>query len=146
MSNSPHDDFAKEYLTEICRDYGETISSADVRSEIRQVDILFNPTKEFPTSANTLGLLRKMLQKTCLLKIYRNSVKPEDIRKCLGKLFDVRKSKIKLSRREERKVALGEFPILWIINRRCIRKFWLDLGQLRVKNGMLGFIFWEKSL
>ncbi len=115
MTNFPYDEFAKEYLSEICQNYGETISSADVKSERRQVDILFTPTKEVSASIETLGLLGKMIQNSCLLEIYRNAIQPEQIKECLSKLFDVQQNKIREAKREKVTQKSVELPMLWII-------------------------------
>ena len=86
MSQFPHDEFVKEYLPEFLADYGQVIPSADVSSERRQIDVLFTPTKPVPTSRETLGLLGKLAQQTCLFEVYRNAVQPRQIRQCLSKL------------------------------------------------------------
>lgn len=65
MTKFPHDEFAKEYLSELCKDYGKVESDKLIRSEGRRVDILFSIEKDPPFST-TLGLLGKLLQqKTC---------------------------------------------------------------------------------
>ncbi len=116
MTKFLYDEFAKEYLVELCQDYGETVSSADVKSERRQVDILFTP-KPNPNNSpsNTLGLLGKMLVTSCLLEIYRNGIQPDQILECINKLIDVKQNKIRAAKREKNEKKLPESPILWII-------------------------------
>lgn len=60
MTRFVHDQFAQEYIPELCGDYGIATPSANVTSEIRQVDVLFTPTKKVPTTPETLGLLGKL--------------------------------------------------------------------------------------
>lgn len=74
MSQFPHDEFVKEYLPELYQEYGIVTPSADVMRKKREVDLLFIPTKPVPTSPDTLGLLGKLAQTTCLLEVYRNAV------------------------------------------------------------------------
>jgi len=58
-------------------------------SEKREIDVLFTPTKTVPTPPDTLGLLGKLAQTTCLLKVYRNAVNADQIRNGIGKLITV---------------------------------------------------------
>lgn len=74
MSQFPHDEFAKEYLPELYQDYGIVNPSMDVMSEKREVDFMFTPTKPVPTTSETLGLLGKLAQNTCIIEVYRNAV------------------------------------------------------------------------
>ncbi|BAQ65993.1 hypothetical protein [Geminocystis sp. NIES-3709] len=114
MSQFPHDEFVKEYLPELYQNYGEVISSADVTSERRQIDVLFIPTKPVPTTPETLGLLGKLAQTTCLLEVYRNPVTSEQIRDCIGKLISVQQNQIKEAKRERRLIPESQLPKLWI--------------------------------
>jgi hypothetical protein len=115
MSQFPHDEFVKEYLPELYQDYGEVTPSADVTSERRQIDVLFIPTKPVPTTPETLGLLGKLAQTTCLLEVYRNPVTAEQIRDCIGKLISIQQNQIKEAKREKRIIPERELPFLWII-------------------------------
>ncbi|MGI0483660.1 hypothetical protein ACN4EE_23125 [Geminocystis sp. CENA526] len=69
MSQFPHDEFAKEYLPELYREYGIVTPSVDVMSEKREIDVMFTPTKPVPTSPETLGLLGKLAQSTCIIEV-----------------------------------------------------------------------------
>ncbi len=146
MTNFPHDEFAKEYLSEICQNYGETIASADIKSEKRQVDILFTPTKEVPTTPTTLGLLGKILQKSCLLEIYRNPIQPQQIRECLNKLFDVQLNKIREAKREKREKKSVELPILWIITPTISEKILAGFGATPKEEWNTGIYFLPPEL
>ena len=115
MSQYPHDEFVKEYLPEFLADYGEVIPSADVSSERREIDVLFTPTKPVPTSPETLGLLGKLAQTTCLFEVYRNAVQPRQIRQCLGKLIDVQENQWKQATKESRNIDESQLAKLWII-------------------------------
>ncbi|WP_017293951.1 DUF4351 domain-containing protein [Geminocystis herdmanii] len=115
MSQFPHDEFVKEYLPELYQQYGQVIPSADVTSERRQIDVLFIPIKPVPTTPETLGLLGRLGQTTCLLEVYRNPVTIEEIWDCLGKLVSVRQNHIKDAKREKRKITKTQLPFLWII-------------------------------
>ena len=115
MSQFPHDEFVKEYLPEFLGDYGQVIPSADVSSERRQIDVLFTPTKPVPTTRETLGLLGKLAQQTCLFEVYRNAVQPRQIRQCLSKLVDVQENQWKQATQESRNLDESQLAKLWII-------------------------------
>ena len=89
MSQFPHDEFAKEYIPELIKDYGEANSGENISAERKEIDVIFKPTKEVPTSAETLGLLGRMAQKLCLFEVYRNPVEVLQINECIAKRVDV---------------------------------------------------------
>jgi hypothetical protein len=110
MSQFPHDEFAKEYLPELIKDYGEAKSGENVIAERREIDVFFQPTLTgrddlAPTTPDTLGLLGRLAQTTALFEVFRNPVENHEITECLGKLFDVRSA----IRREKRKSRTPSF-------------------------------------
>jgi hypothetical protein len=116
MTHNPHDEFVKEYLPELYKDYGIVTPSFSVSSEVRQVDVYFEPTKEVPTTPETLGLLGKLAQKPCLLEVYRNPVQLNQVRECLSKLLDIQQRKIKEAKRINQSLKEDNLPFLWIIS------------------------------
>ncbi len=46
MTRFIHDEFAKDYLEELLKDYGEVKPSEKISGEIREIDVLFTPTKQ----------------------------------------------------------------------------------------------------
>ena len=115
MTRFVHDKFAQEYLPQLFNDFGTVVSSANVTAEIKQVDVLFTPTKPVPTNPETLGLLGKLAQQTCLFEIFRNPVQPEEIESCASKLLDYRIQQRREIKREKIKLESKHLPILWII-------------------------------
>lgn len=118
MSQFPHDEFVKEVLPELYQNYGQVIPSADVSSERREIDILFIPDKAVPTTADTLGLLGKIAQTTCLIEVYRNPVKAEQIMDCIGKLVSVKNNRLK-----EQKNQVTLWIITPTISKRILNQF-----------------------
>ncbi|MFM7440982.1 MAG: hypothetical protein ACKO2V_20680, partial [Snowella sp.] len=116
MTQFPHDNFVKEYLPELCNDYGTATPSLDVKSETRQIDVFFVPDKPVPTTPETLGLFGKLLQQTCLLEVYRNPVQPPQIRECISKLFSVHENESRKAKREKFPLNSSQLPILWILS------------------------------
>jgi hypothetical protein len=115
MSQFPHDEFVKEYLPELITNYGKTNSGENVNAERREIDVFFQPTKEVPTTPETLGLLGKLAQTTVLFEVFRNPVESHQIKECLGKLFDVQSAFRKEKRRNKSELALETEPFLWIL-------------------------------
>ena len=92
MSQFPHDDFVKEYLPELIKDYGIVESAKKIASQTKEIDVFFQPHNQRNSDYNQLGLLSKLLKKTCLFEVYRSSVKTHQIVECIGKLADVKTS------------------------------------------------------
>ena len=46
MTRFIHDKFAKDYLEELLKDYGEVKTSEKVSGEIKEIDVLFTPAKQ----------------------------------------------------------------------------------------------------
>ncbi len=88
MTRFIHDQFAKQYLTELLTPYGQVEISKDITSEVREVDVLFipSPNKE---GIELLGLLGRMAKNYTIFEPFRNAVTKSEIRKCMGKLFDI---------------------------------------------------------
>ncbi len=145
MTKFPHDEFAKEYLSELCQDYGESISSADIKSEKRQVDILFTPTSKANNTPNTIGLLGKILTTTCLLEVYRNGIEAQEILQCIPKLVDVIESKRREARRQGSRKKLTDLPILWIITPTISDKILEDFGGIPNEEWINGVYFLPKG-
>ncbi len=56
MTRFIHDQFAKDYLEELLKPYGEVKASSRVAGEVREIDVLFSPIQE-ANNLEMLGLL-----------------------------------------------------------------------------------------
>ena len=146
MTQFPHDEFVKEYLPEFLLDYGEVTPSADVSSERRQIDVFFVPTKPVPTTAETLGLLGKLAQTTCLFEVYRNAVQSQQIRQCISKLLDVQHSQIKQAKKEARDFDRNQLAMLWIITPTISEEILSEFQAQTKPNGESGIYFLAPGL
>ncbi len=115
MVQFPHDEFVKEYLPELIKEYGLAKSGETVSSERREIDLFFIPQKKVPTTPETLGLLGKMIQKTSLLEVFRKSVETHQIEECFSKLFSTRTSQRRAKRKAQPKLLAEELAFLWIL-------------------------------
>ena len=71
MTRFIHDKFAKDYLEELLKDYGEVKSSEKVSGEIKEIDVLFTPSVEQASNLQVLGLLGKLAEYPAILEPLR---------------------------------------------------------------------------
>ncbi len=57
MTRFVHDKFAKDFLEELLKSYGEVKSSEKVSGEIKEIDVLFTPEIQNKLNLQLLGLL-----------------------------------------------------------------------------------------
>ena len=115
MTRFIHDQFAKQYLTEIFIPYGKVEVSQDIISEKRQIDVLFTPSSN-PENIEKLGLLGKMgIHATSVVfEPFRNPVDRSEIRSCKGKLFDIHANLERQAKRNNTRISENQLPFLWI--------------------------------
>jgi len=114
MTRQTHDQFAKQYLSELLEPSGHVEKSLEISGEARFVDLYF--TQSAPPEKKTLGLLSRMVSSDCLLEPFRNQPTKNEIRDCLLKLFSLygelqRKAKHKTGKYLKEDAV----PFLWII-------------------------------
>jgi len=114
MTRFIHDQFAKQYLTELLTPYGEVETSKDITAEVRQIDVLFIPSPQATQSLETLGLLGRMATNYAMFEPFRNAVSKSEIRSCMGKLFDIHADLEREAKRNDTRINETELPSLWI--------------------------------
>ena len=116
MTRFIHDQFAKQYLTELLISYGQIEMSKDITSEVRQIDVLFTPASPFPDGIELLGLLGRMAKNSSytIFEPFRNAVSKSEIRSCMGKLFDIHADLERQTKRNNTRINEEELPYLWI--------------------------------
>ena len=145
MSQFPHDDFVKEYLPELIKDYGKVFSGKKIASQTKEIDVFFQPykKKKVNNDVSQLGLLSNLLNTTCLFEVYRNSVTTQQIIECIGKLADVKTS---IAREKKKKNQEEEQVNLWIITPTLSQKI-LNGFKAEIKdNWQEGIYFFPDSL
>lgn len=90
MTRFIHDQFAKDYLEELLKPYGEVQGSSRVAGEVREIDVLFSPLSKPSTNLETLGLLGRFAATTAIFEPFRNPASKEEICDCLLKLLEVK--------------------------------------------------------
>ncbi|MBD1211168.1 MAG: hypothetical protein H9534_00095 [Dolichospermum circinale Clear-D4] len=114
MTRFIHDQFAKQYLTELLTPYGQVETSKDITAEVRQIDLLFIPDPQPSQSLEKLGLLGRMATNYAIFEPFRNPVSRSEIRSCIGKLFDIHADLERQAKRNETRINETELPQLWI--------------------------------
>ena len=114
MTRFIHDQFAKQYLTELLTPYGEVETSKDITAEVRQIDVLFIPSPQPTQSLETLGILGKMVTNYAIFEPFRNAVSKSETRSCIGKLFDIHADLERQAKRNNTRINEAELAQLWI--------------------------------
>lgn len=115
MSQFPHDQFAKDLLENLLTPFGKVETDRKISSEVREIDVCFFPV---PSSPNlpSLGLLQKLAFQGAAFEPFRNPVSANEIRSCMGKLFDWHGELNRQANREGKaKPTVSELPYLWIL-------------------------------
>jgi hypothetical protein len=112
----PHDQFAKQYLSELLEPYGNVKVSREVHEASRLIDVYFSPTAP-TTELHTLGLLGRMVSHPhCLLEPFRNQPTLTETRNCILKLFSVHNDlQHRQSKQKKPLLPEAELPRLWIL-------------------------------
>ena len=140
MTRFIHDQFAKQYLTELLTPYGQVETSKDITAEVRQIDLLFIPDPQPAQSLEKLGLLGKMATNYAIFEPFRNPVSKSEIRSCIGKLFDVHADLERQAKRNETRINETELPQLWIFTPTA------SVDILESFNGTLDETNWGKGI
>jgi hypothetical protein len=115
MTRFIHDQFAKDYLEELLKPYGEVQAPSRVAGEVREIDVLFSPSKKQDAKLETLGLLGKFATHPAIFEPFRNAASKEEICDCLLKLLEVRGKLQREANRNNTIVQELAVPKLWIL-------------------------------
>ena len=94
--------------------YGQVKAPLRVSSEMRQIDIWFEPQVS-PSDLQPLGLLGRMAQTTAILEPFRNPATPEEICGCLLKALELRAEQQRQAERSKNKPFPATLPTLWVL-------------------------------
>lgn len=87
MSQTYHDQMAKQLFQKFLGAFGEVELSREVPGEARFIDIYFSPYTDSEADPTPLGLLGRLAEHPCLIEPYRNPPSPADMESCLLKLM-----------------------------------------------------------
>jgi hypothetical protein len=115
MTKFPYDEFAKGFLGSLLSPIGNVQTSFKISSEVREVDIYFQPN-EPSLNVSELGLLAQLAKQSIILEPFRSKVKAHQVRFCLGKTVDLHAQIFReIKRIENREPQDNEYPFLWIL-------------------------------
>ncbi|MBE8991747.1 DUF4351 domain-containing protein [Nostoc sp. LEGE 12450] len=115
MTRFIHDKFAKDYLEELLKDYGEVKASEKVSGEIKEIDVLFTPAKQQSSNIQILGLLGRFAQQPAIIEPYRNPASTDEICDCTLKLLEVKALLRREAKASKTKLQDLEIPKLWVL-------------------------------
>ncbi|MFN6462688.1 MAG: DUF4351 domain-containing protein [Nostoc sp. DedVER02] len=115
MTRFIHDKFAKDYLEELLKDYGEVKSSEKVSGEIKEIDVFFTPDKQQGSNLQILGLLGKFAENPALIEPFRNPASSDEICDCILKLLEVKALLHREAKANKTKLQDSEIPKLWVL-------------------------------
>ena len=146
MTNTPHDQFAKQYLKGMLLPFAqEIIVSYELPiGEAQQVDVWFIPQSS--RSIPELGRLGHMLIAPALLEVFRNPISDDDLFSCIEKLCRVRSEWRRTTKREKLKPQPDQHPHLWLIVPTASEKRLLGCNAMPKKSWGDGFFFLGDTL
>jgi hypothetical protein len=146
MTRFIHDQFAKDYLEELLKPYGEVQAASQVAGEIREIDVLFTPFPNQTTNVELLGLLGKLATTPAIFEPFRNPAGTEEICDCLLKSLEVRGALRRAAKREQTTSAKIEIPKLWILTPTASRNIISGFSETTKPDSLPGIYYLAKSL
>jgi Domain of unknown function (DUF4351) len=117
MTRFVYDQFSKDYLEELLKNYGIVEAPSSVAGEVREIDVYFSPQTSVSNSIplTNLGLLGRFATTTAIFEPFRNSSSIDEILDCILKLLEVRGKLRREAKTKKRKLQDQEIPKLWIL-------------------------------
>lgn len=123
MTRFIHDQFAKQYLSELLSPLGTVEISKQIQSEGRQIDLLFVPSSSETAHRENLGLLGRLTTTPALFEPFRNPVTASDVRTCMMKLLVAIAELEREAKRDKVSLDREQLPQLWILTPTASAKF-----------------------
>ena len=116
MTRFVHDEFAKDYLEELLKPYGEVKSSKKVSGEIKEIDVLFTPSAQQTSNLELLGLLGRFAEFPAILEPFRNAASGDEICDCIQKLLEVKALLRRDTKTNKTRLQESDIPKLWVLS------------------------------
>ena len=146
MTRFIHDQFAKDYLEELLKPYGEVQAASQVAGEIREIDVLFTPFPNQTTNVELLGLLGKLATTPAIFEPFRNPASTEEICDCLLKSLEVRGALRRAAKREQTNKTKIEIPKLWILTPTASKNIISGFSETTKPDSLPGIYYLARSL
>jgi hypothetical protein len=141
MTRFIHDKFAKDYLEELLKDYGEVKASEKVSGEIKEIDVLFTPAKQQTSKLQILGLLGRLAENPAIIEPYRNPASSDEICDCILKLLEVKALLRREAKANKIKLQESEIPKLWILTPTISETRLSSFGTIQKEDWLSGVHF-----
>jgi len=116
MTRFVHDEFAKDYLEELLKPYGEVKSSQKISGEIKEIDVLFTPSAQQTSNLEVLGLLGRFAEFPAILEPFRNAASGDEICDCIQKLLEVKALLRRDTKTNKTRLQESDIPKLWVLS------------------------------
>ncbi|AFY33526.1 DUF4351 domain-containing protein [Calothrix sp. PCC 7507] len=146
MTRFIHDKFAKDYLEELLKDYGEIKSSEKVSGEIKEIDVLFTPDKQQNSNLQILGLLGKFAENPAIIEPFRNPASTDEICDCILKLLEIKASLRREAKTNKTKLPDAEIPQLWVLTTTVSETRLSSFGTVQKSDWLTGVHFLPDAL
>jgi hypothetical protein len=113
MTRNIHDSFAKDWMREFLTDFGTVETEYEISSEVRHVDVYFNPNPDLLPAP--MGLFGRMITQPCLIEPFRNAIPEAEIGNCKAKSIILGLNLIRQAKAEKRKFRFRHRPFLWML-------------------------------
>lgn len=141
MTRIYHDQFAKQCLAGFLAPFGTTEISREITSEVRQVDVWFEPHGGKLTVEAGLGALGRMAQMPCLLEAFRNRVQADHVLGCQSKLNAARLELMRRAESQNLPLAQSARPRLWVLSPSVSQSVLQGFGAQETSNWYPGIFF-----
>ncbi|MDF5719835.1 MAG: hypothetical protein PUP91_04975 [Rhizonema sp. PD37] len=115
MTRFVHDKFAKDFLEELLKSYGDVKSSEKVSGEVKEIDVVFTPDRQHNSNLKLLGLLGRFAEYPAIFEPFRNAAKQDEICDCIIKLLEVRAGLRRKAKVQNIQLKESDTPKLWIL-------------------------------
>ena len=141
-----HDKFAKDYLEELLKDYGEVKASEKVAGEIKEIDVLFTPAKQQNSNLQILGLLGRFAEYPAIIEPFRNPASTDEICDCILKLLEVKALLRREAKANKTKLEDSEIPKLWVFTPTISETRLSSFGTMQKEGWLSGVHFLPDAL
>lgn len=146
MTRFIHDKFAKDYLEELLKDYGEVKASEKVSGEIKEIDVFFTPAKQQNCNLQILGLLGRFAEHPAVIEPFRNPASTDEICDCILKLLEVKALLRRDAKANKTKLQDSEIPKLWVLTPTISETRLSSFGTMQKADWLSGVHFLPDAL
>ncbi|NJL78700.1 MAG: DUF4351 domain-containing protein [Richelia sp. SM2_1_7] len=115
MTRFIHDEFAKDYLEELLKNYGTVEPDKKVSGEKKEIDILFTPSAQQTYDLQLIGVLGRFAEYPAILEPFRNAAPADEICDCIIKVLEVKAKMRREAKANNTKLQEEKIPKLWVL-------------------------------